>query len=57
MTAHASDLTSDNFWLFPAIAGNSVLARIRLASNELYSIHLISGAQLHSKAGVKLFQV
>ena len=33
-TAHASDLSSDKFWLFPAIVENSVLARIRLVSNQ-----------------------
>ena len=32
-TAHASDLTSDKFWLFPAIVENSVLARISLTRN------------------------
>ena len=31
---HASDLTSDKFWLFPSIVENSVLARIRLVSNQ-----------------------
>ena len=37
LTAHASDLTSDKFWLFPAILENSVLGRIRLASNLFFS--------------------
>ena len=34
-TAHASDHTSDKFWLFSAIVENSVLARTRLATNNL----------------------
>ena len=33
-TAHASDLTSDKFWLFSAIVENSELAHIRLTSNN-----------------------
>ena len=37
LTAHASDLTSDKVWLFPAIVENSVLDRIRLASNLFFS--------------------